>query len=184
MQTPPSPPWTAAREEFITQWGSLGTQWGINRTMAQIHALLITSPSPLSTDDVMDALQISRGNAHSNLKDLVGWELVRSVSRKGERREFFEAEKDLWTIFLTVARQRARREIEPALRLVENCAERSGDASSEEGQTFHRQMRELAEFIGFGLRVSDSVQRLRYPAALKFALGLLPGATAPKPPRP
>jgi DNA-binding transcriptional regulator GbsR (MarR family) len=180
-----SPPadWTAARDEFVAQWGSLGTQWGINRTMAQIHALLLISPTPLSTDDVMETLQVSRGNAHSNLKELVGWELVRSVPRKGERREFFEAEKDLWTVFLTVARQRARREIEPAVRLLENCATRSEGASSDEGRLFHQQMVQLSEFIGFGLRVSDCVQRLRYPAALQFAMRLFPNSAAPKPPQ-
>jgi DNA-binding transcriptional regulator GbsR (MarR family) len=152
--------------------------------MAQIHALLMTSASPVCTDDVMDALQISRGNAHSNLKELLEWELVRSVIRKGERREFFEAEKDLWTIFLTIARQRARREIEPAHRLVTQCAERSEAASSEEGRVFHRQMKELSEFIGFGLWVSGSVQQLRYAAALKFVTSIFPHRPAPKPPQP
>ena len=67
------------REEFVTQWGAMGSQWGINRTMAQIHALLMTSLEPLSTDEVMEELQISRGNAHTNLKDLVVWGLVRVV---------------------------------------------------------------------------------------------------------
>jgi len=104
-----------AREEFVTQWGALGSQWGINRTMAQIHALLMTAPVPLSTDDVMDQLGVSRGNAHTNLKELVAWGLVRSVMKKGERREFFEAEKDVWQIFTTVTRERKRREIEPAV---------------------------------------------------------------------
>src|SRR5262245_51974249 len=76
------------RDEVVAQWGALGTAWGVNRTMAQIHALLMVSPSPLSTDDVMAELQISRGNAHTNLRELVGWGLIRSVFRKGERREF------------------------------------------------------------------------------------------------
>ncbi|MCB1210760.1 MAG: ArsR family transcriptional regulator, partial [Verrucomicrobiales bacterium] len=78
-----------ARDEFVTQWGALGSAWGINRTMAQIHALLMTSPNPLSTDEVMEQLAASRGNAHTNLKELVNWGLVRIVTRKGERREYF-----------------------------------------------------------------------------------------------
>ena len=103
---------TAARDEFIAQWGIMGSSWGINRTMAQIHALLMVSTTPLSTDEIMAELAISRGNAHMNLRDLVGWGLVRSVIRKGERKEFFEAEKDVWKIFCTVVRERKRREIE------------------------------------------------------------------------
>ena len=74
-----------AREEFIAQWGAMGTQWGINRTMAQIHALLMTAAEPMSTDEVMEALEISRGNAHANLKELVAWGLLRVVVKKGEQ---------------------------------------------------------------------------------------------------
>src|SRR6218665_1879966 len=108
-----------ARDEFVAQWGALGTQWGINRTMAQIHALLITAPDPLSTDEVMEDLQISRGNAHTNLKELVAWGLIRTVLRKGERREYFEAEKDVSQMFTIIARERKRREIEPALGILQ-----------------------------------------------------------------
>src|SRR5260370_38611225 len=102
------------REEFVRKWGVIGSAWGINRTMAQIHALLITSPSALSTDDIMQDLKISRGNAHSNLRDLVSWGLVRSVVRKGERKEFFEAEKDVWKMCCIIIRERRRREMRPA----------------------------------------------------------------------
>src|SRR3954453_12164213 len=101
----------AARDEFVSQWGAIGSAWGINRTMAQIHALLITTPNPLSTDEIMEDLKISRGNAHGNLRDLVSWGLVRSVVRKGERKEYFEAEKDVWKMFCTVMRERRRREL-------------------------------------------------------------------------
>ena len=94
------------REDFISQWGAMGGAWGINRTMAQIHALLLVTEEPLSTDDVMARLEISRGNAHGNLRELVSWGLVRSVMIRGERREYFEAEKDIWTIFCIIARER------------------------------------------------------------------------------
>src|ERR671929_1606077 len=114
-----------ARDEFVSQWGAIGSAWGINRTMAQIHALLITAPAPLSTDDVMAELKISRGNAHSNLRDLVSWGLVRSVVRKGERKEFFEAEKDVWKMFCIIIRERRRRELRPAMEVLEQCAERT-----------------------------------------------------------
>ena len=92
-----------ARDQFVSQWGVIGSAWGVNRTMAQIHALLITAPSALNTDDIMQELRISRGNAHSNLRDLVSWGLVRSVVRKGERKEFFESLSDVWEIFSIIA---------------------------------------------------------------------------------
>ncbi|MEI6715613.1 MAG: transcriptional regulator [Verrucomicrobiota bacterium] len=166
-------PWEKAREEFIAQWGTLGTQWGINRTMAQVHALLMTSPEPLSTDDVMEKLQVSRGNAHTNLKELVSWELVRIVTKKGERREFFEAEKDVWTIFVTITKERKRREIEPAVKLLRDCADKTKDEQSDSGREFHRQMKELEEFLSFGIKVSDTVRGMRYTAALQWAIRLL-----------
>src|SRR6201997_3607171 len=111
----------AARDEFVMQWGAIGNAWGINRTMAQIHALLIVTPRALTTDEVMEELQISRGNAHTNLRELVGWGLVRSVVRKGERKEYFESEKNVWRMFCTIARERKRREVEPALRALKAC---------------------------------------------------------------
>ena len=88
-----------SKDAFIAQWGALGSSWGISRTMAQVHALLMVSPAPMSTDEVMEELVVSRGNAHTNLKELVGWGLIRVVVKKGERKEFFEAEKDVWKMF-------------------------------------------------------------------------------------
>lgn len=161
-----------AREEFVTQWGALGSQWGINRTMAQIHALLMTAPAPLCTDDVMEQLGVSRGNAHTNLKELVAWGLVRPVVKKGERREFFEAEKDVWQIFTTVARERKRREIEPALGLLAKCAEASKDDKTAEGKAFYEQMRQLEEFIGFASKVADKVGGMKHGFAIQMAAKL------------
>ncbi len=163
----------AARDEFVAQWGALGTQWGINRTMAQIHALLITAPEPLSTDEVMEDLRISRGNAHTNLKELVAWGLVRIVVRKGERREFFEAEKDVWKIFTTVARERKRREIDPALVVLRKCAEDSKGIATPEGQAFYEQMRQLEEFVEFSSRMADKVASLKHGFAIQMAAKLL-----------
>lgn len=162
-----------AREEFVAQWGALGTQWGINRTMAQIHALLMTALHPLSTDDVMEELHISRGNAHTNLKELVSWGLVRSVLKKGERREFFEGEKDVWQIFSIVARERKRREIEPALTVLGKCAEASEGINTPEGRAFHDQIRQLEEFVGFASRVADKVSGMKHGFAVQLAVKLL-----------
>ena len=162
-----------AREEFVAQWGALGTQWGINRTMAQIHALLMTAPESLTTDEVMADLEISRGNAHSNLKELVAWGLVRVVVKKGERREFFEAEKDVWQIFIIIARERKRREIDPALGILSRCAEESRDIKTAEGKAFHQQMRQLEDFVSFASKMSDRVAGMKHGLALQLATKLL-----------
>src|SRR3954465_10981081 len=160
------------RDEFVSQWGAIGSAWGINRTMAQIHALLITAPAALSTDDVMGELKISRGNAHTNLRDLVGWGLVRSVVRKGERKEFFEAEKDVWRMFCTILRERRRRELRPALAVLKECEERTRDIKGAEAAVFKKQIRALADFLedadGVITKISRSEQRSVVPWALKF----------------
>lgn len=163
----------AAREEFVAQWGALGTQWGINRTMAQIHALLMTAPEALSTDEVMAELTISRGNAHTNLKELVAWGLVRIVVKKGDRREYFEAEKDVWKIFTTVARERKRREIDPALAVLRKCAEESEEIATPEGRAFHDQMRQLEEFVDFASKMSDKIGAMKHGFAIQLAAKLL-----------
>lgn len=162
-----------ARDEFVAQWGALGTQWGINRTMAQIHALLMTAPQAMTTDEVMEDLEISRGNAHTNLKELVAWGLIKVVVKKGERREFFEAEKDVWQIFTIVARERKRREIEPALAILSKCAEESSAIQTPEGKAFHDQMRALEDFVGFASKMSDRIASMKYGLAVQLATKLL-----------
>lgn len=163
----------AARDEFITQWGAIGSSWGINRTMAQIHALLVTSPEPLSTDQVMDELRISRGNAHANLRDLVGWGLIRSVIRKGERKEFFEAEKDVWKMFCTIARERKRREIEPAVGVLEKCAEATKGLRSNRAKEFNKQMKDLRGFLTLLDRVLSQIAKAEESKAVQWAQRLI-----------
>ncbi len=161
-----------ARDEFVSQWGVIGSAWGINRTMAQIHALLITAPSALSTDEVMEELKISRGNAHSNLRDLVSWGLVRSVVRKGERKEFFEAEKNVWKMFCIIIRERRRRELRPAQAVLKECLSRTGDLEGSEAAAFNKQLKALSDFLeladGVITKLSQSEQNKMVPWALKF----------------
>ncbi|MGB0292248.1 MAG: GbsR/MarR family transcriptional regulator [Luteolibacter sp.] len=161
------------RTEFISQWGALGSQWGINRTMAQIHALLMTSTSPMSTDEVMDELKISRGNAHTNIKELVAWGLVRSIVRIGERKEYFEAEKDVWKIFTMVAKERKRRELDPALEVLRQCAADSKGIKTAEGKAFHSQIKELEEFVKLATTLADKVSSMNHTFAIKMAAKLL-----------
>ena len=161
-----------ARDEFVSQWGVIGSAWGINRTMAQIHALLITAPSALSTDDVMQELKISRGNAHSNLRDLVSWGLVRTVVRKGERKEFFEAEKNVWKMFCIIIRERRRRELRPAQTVLKECLSRTNNLRGAEAAAFNQQLKALSDFLDLADRVitkvSQSEQSKMVPWALKF----------------
>ncbi len=161
------------REEFVAQWGALGSQWGINRTMAQIHALLMTANEPITTDDLMSELEISRGNAHANVKELIAWGLVRTVIRKGERKEFFEAEKDVWEIARTVARERKRREIDPALGVLRECVEKSKGIKTPEAVAFHKQMRALEEFVSFSSRVADQISAMKHGYAIQMVAKLL-----------
>ncbi|GHC64672.1 GbsR/MarR family transcriptional regulator [Roseibacillus persicicus] len=161
------------RDDFISQWGVMGTQWGINRTMAQIHALLMTAVEPLSTDEVMAELNISRGNAHTNLKELVNWGLLRIITKKGERREFFEAEKDVWEMFRRIMRERKRRELDPALAVLTRCKEETAGIESEEAKVFHKQMTELEEFMSFVSKMSDRASSLPQSKAMQMAMKLL-----------
>lgn len=158
-----------AREDFVSQWGAIGNAWGINRTMAQIHALLMTSPEPMSTDEVMEELRISRGNANTNLRDLVGWGLVRSVLRKGERKEYFEAEKDVWKMFCIIARERKRREISPAMEVLQRCAEKTKGLKNRQAEDFHNQMITLFEFLRLGERVLETVAASEQNRIMKMA---------------
>jgi len=166
-------PLALARDEFVAQWGAMGSAWGINRTMAQIHALLMTSDRALTTDEVMDDLKISRGNAHQNLRELVGWGLVRSVIRKGERKEYFEAEKDVWRMFCIVARERKRREIEPALKALRACEEQTRNLRGEKAEAFNRQIRALSDFVGQADTTLDRISRYEGSSIMPLLLKML-----------
>ncbi len=160
------------REEFVAQWGVMGIQWGINRTMAQIHAFLMISAEPMSTDEVMEALEISRGNAHTNLKDLVGWGLIRIVTKKGERKEFFEAEKGVWEMFRRITVERKRREIDPALAVLKRCKAESEGMEGRDAVAFHEQMKELEEFVSFASKMGDRVAAMQHGKAMQLAFRL------------
>jgi DNA-binding transcriptional regulator GbsR (MarR family) len=120
-----------AKKQFIQTWARLGGEWGINRTMAQVHALLLSSEKLLTTDGVMDELSISRGNANTNLRELLNWNLIYRETVAGDRKEYFRAEKDIWEIAKRIARERKKREIEPLLRelsQMEKIEENSAEA--------------------------------------------------------
>ena len=125
-----------AKSQFISSWGAFGTHWGINRTMAQIHALLLISADPLSAEDIMEQLDISRGNANMNIRELISWGLVQRTLITGERREFFTAEKDIWKVVRQIVKERKKRELEPMLQLMENLSDVEGDKKDKDAKAF------------------------------------------------
>jgi DNA-binding transcriptional regulator GbsR (MarR family) len=110
------------KEKFIESWGKMASEWGINRTMAQVHALLLISPTSLTADEVMEQLDISRGNANMNIRALMDWELVHKQLRPGERKEFFFAEKDMWKVVTNIMTQRKKRELDPMLKVLDEVS--------------------------------------------------------------
>lgn len=137
-----------ARQQFIQLWGTLGSNWGINRTMAQVHALLMVSHDALSTEDVMDQLQISRGNANMNLRELLNWNLIYKELKMGERREFFRAEKDIWEIAKRVAEERRKREIVPVRNNLKDIAKVDHKKGDKEAKEFVRMVEGISSFVG------------------------------------
>ncbi|MDZ4666615.1 MAG: transcriptional regulator [bacterium] len=137
-----------AKKQFIKTWGTLGSEWGINRSMAQVHALLLIAPKPLTTEDVMEELSISRGNANMNLRDLINWTLVSKELIAGDRKEYFVAEKDIWEIARRIAKERKRREIEPVLKALIQLQEFEGTKSNLEHQAFIDTVGKLGKFVG------------------------------------
>ena len=125
-----------AKQQFISSWGAFGTHWGINRTMAQIHALLLISPDPITQDDVMDELNISRGNTNMNIRELINWGLVERVLLPGERKEYFSAEKNIWKVVSQIIKERKKRELEPMLKLLDQLEEVDGDKRDKKIKSF------------------------------------------------
>jgi len=118
---------TPVQKKFILHWGEMGTRWGINRTVAQIHALLYLSPEPLNADDITGTLSVARSNVSTSLKELNSWGLVKTVQMLGNRKDHFETLDDPWEMFRIVANERKRREMDPTIELLDEClAEQKG----------------------------------------------------------
>ena len=135
-----------AKKGFIQTWARLGSEWGINRTMAQVHALLLVTDKPLSTEEVMEGLSISRGNANMNIRELMNWNLVYKELVPGERKEFFRAEKDIWEVAKRIARERKKREIEPLLQDLSRL--QSVEENTPEAASFLKTVQDIHGFAG------------------------------------
>ncbi|WP_448701422.1 GbsR/MarR family transcriptional regulator [Mucilaginibacter sp. AW1-3] len=132
-----------AKQKFIEAWGKLGSEWGINRTMAQVHALLLITPEALTTEEIMEQLSISRGNANMTLRDLMGWGLVEKQLKTGERKEYFFADKDTWNIARQVAKERRKRELDPVIKILDELSKVQGDAKDPAYSTFNKSVTDI-----------------------------------------
>lgn len=137
-----------AKAQFIQTWGKLGSEWGINRTMAQVHAILLISPKAMSAEEIMAELSISRGNANMNIRDLINWNLVHKELVPGDRKEYFTAEKDIWEVARRIINERKKREMEPVLKVINQLKTIEGDQQSAEIKEFSSMINQLDSFVG------------------------------------
>ncbi len=137
---------TPVEQKFILHWGEMGTRWGINRTVAQVHSLLFISPKPLHAEEIATTLAVARSNVSNSLRELQGWGIVRVVHVLGDRRDHFESIKDVWEIFRIVAEERKRREIDPTLRVLQECVAELKKSGSGSAYTRER-LDDMLEFL-------------------------------------
>lgn len=145
------------KNKFIQAWGALGSTWGINRTMAQVHALLLVSASSLSADAIMQELNISRGNANMNLRALMDWGLVMKEHKAGDRREYFYAEQDIWKAAKLIIANRKKRELEPIADVLNGIAHIEGEGI--EVETFKRTVADLQELAAVAEKLLDKMSK-------------------------
>ena len=164
-----------AKERFVQIWGTVGVEWGINRTMAQVHALLLATPDALSTDEVMEALSISRGNANMNLRELVNWGLAYRESKAGDRKDYFTAEKDIWEVAQKIVAERKKRELDPMMKMLEQLIEDSSSSKprSEEHRHFQKVVKDIHELGKKSTYLLELVLRLDQSAFFRPLKSLL-----------
>ncbi len=158
---------TPVAQKFILHWGEMGTRWGINRTVAQIHALLFLSPEPLNAEEITDTLSVARSNVSNSLHELQNWGIIRVVHVMGDRRDHFESMKDVWEMFQIILDERKRREVDPTLSVLRACAQEAGKS----GKTEKYQKERLTELLGFFETMTTwytDIRRLPTGALIKF----------------
>ena len=161
---------TPAAQKFVLHWGEMGTRWGINRTVAQIHALLFVSPTPLPADEIAVILAVARSNVSTSLRELQGWRIVRVVHVLGDRRDHFDCTKDVFEIFRIVSEERKRREIDPTLRLLAECVQEIKTQPVKDEYTLER-LESMLEFLTGMTGLFEEVVRMP-TGALKGAMKL------------
>ncbi len=156
------PTLSSVQQKLILHWGEMGTRWGINRTVAQIHALLFISPKPLHAEDIADTLNVARSNVSNSLKELQGWGIVKRVHVLGDSRDHFESMKDVWEMFRVVLDERKKREIDPTMRMLRECIE-AAEKDKETDEFTEQKLRDLHNF--FETTTAWYVQVRQWPTA-------------------
>lgn len=157
-----------SEEKFIVHWGEMGSRWGVNRTVSQIHALLFLSEEPMHAEQIVQTLSVARSNVSTSLKELQGWGLVKTVHVLGDRRDHFEALSDVWAIFQAVSSERRKRELDPTLSML-----RSAQMENDSTRPYAREkMDEVLEFLEMLTHWMDEVQNLPQPVVTRiFRMG-------------
>lgn len=155
-------------QKFILHWGEMGTRWGINRTVAQIHALLMISDRPLAADAIADTLTIARSNVSTSIRELQNWGIIRLVHVPGDRRDHFESLKDVYEMFRIIARERRRREIDPTIGLLRECIAEAEKPKSADAYTRER-LTELLQFFELATSSFDLAEKVPTQSLLKIA---------------
>ncbi|HEY3663372.1 MAG TPA: MarR family transcriptional regulator [Chthoniobacterales bacterium] len=155
-------------QQFVLHWGEMGTRWGINRTVAQIHALLMISDRPLRADEIAETLSVARSNVSTSLRELQNWGIVRLVHQAGDRRDHFESMQDVFEMFRVIARERKKREVEPTVRVLREFIEGSSGRKASERATRER-LQELLSFFELGTAIYEQFEKLPTPALIKIA---------------
>jgi DNA-binding transcriptional regulator GbsR (MarR family) len=158
---------TSIQQKFILHWGEMGTRWGVNRTVAQVHALLYISFKPLNADDIVDTLDVARSNVSTSIKELQGWGIVKLVHVLGDKRDHFESMKDVWDMFRVVMDERKKREFDPTMRMLHECLVEAEKGKATDAYTQER-LRELYRFFETTSALYGQVRDWPTAAMLKF----------------
>lgn len=158
---------TPTMEAFVLHWGEMGTKWGINRTVAQIHALLFLSPKPLNAEQIAETLSVARSNVSNSLHELQGWGIVKVVHVMGDRRDHFESMKDVWEMFQIILDERKKRETDPTLIVLRELAAKAKKSGAKDAYAY----KQLSEMLAFFETMSTwytQIRRMPTGAMIKF----------------
>jgi DNA-binding transcriptional regulator GbsR (MarR family) len=158
---------SATEQKFILHWGEMGARWGINRTVAQVHALLFLAPKPLNAEQIQESLGVARSNVSTSIKELQGWGIVRLVHLPGDRRDHYESMKDVWEMFRVVLDERKKREIDPTLALLRECLAESGSSKNSGDHTAAR-IKDLEQFLSVTTGWYASIRKWPTPVIARF----------------
>jgi DNA-binding transcriptional regulator GbsR (MarR family) len=158
---------TAVQEKFVLHWGEMGFRWGINRTVAQIHALLYLSPRPLHAEEICETLGVARSNVSNSLRELQNWRIIKIVHVLGDRRDHFESMKDVWEMFRMVLDERKKREMDPTREMLRHCLDELGKGGKTDPYT-HDRLTQMQDFFETMSRWYGELEKLSTPALIKF----------------